>query len=58
MSDVRQQLVALGAVFESAVLVDRIARTGQAPTAAVACMLGSLLVRNPAPRSKSMAATT
>jgi len=47
MSAVEEQLIALGAVFEAAVLVDRIARTGQAPTAQVACMLGSLLARNP-----------
>lgn len=47
MSDTREQLIALGAVFESTVLVDRIARTGQAPTPAVGCLLGSLLVRDP-----------
>lgn len=47
MSAVEEQLIALGAVFEAAVLVDRIARTGQAPAAQVACMLGSLLARNP-----------
>ena len=35
MSSVEEQLIALGAVFEAAVLVDRIARTGQAPTAQV-----------------------
>lgn len=47
MSSIEEQLIALGAVFEAAVLVDRIARTGQPPTAQVACMLGSLLARNP-----------
>ncbi|EIK51586.1 putative lysogenization regulator [Stutzerimonas stutzeri TS44] len=47
MKPVEEQLIALGAVFEAAVLVDRIARTSQAPTAQVACLLGSLLARNP-----------
>lgn len=47
MSPTQEQLVALGAVFESAVLVDKLARTGQVSEPALACMLGSLLVRNP-----------
>lgn len=47
MNSTQEQLVALGAVFQSAVLVDRVARTGQAPNAPLACMLGSLLVRSP-----------
>ncbi len=47
MTPVQEQLVALGAVFEAAVLVDRIACTGQIPQASLACMLGSLLVRDP-----------
>ncbi|TLX56127.1 lysogenization regulator HflD [Stutzerimonas nosocomialis] len=47
MTPIQEQLVALGAVFEAAVLVDRIARTGQIPQASLACMLGSLLVRDP-----------
>ncbi|EXF45625.1 lysogenization regulator [Pseudomonas sp. BAY1663] len=47
MSTLNEQLVALGAVFEAATLVDRIARTGQVPAAALGCLLGSLLVRNP-----------
>ncbi|MBD1554067.1 high frequency lysogenization protein HflD [Pseudomonas typographi] len=42
-----EQLTALGAVFEAAVLVDRIAKTGQVSEAELACMLGSLLVRDP-----------
>lgn len=48
MSDPRQQLIALGAVFESAALVDKLARTGQISEAPMGCMLGSLLARNPA----------
>ncbi|MDH1263583.1 high frequency lysogenization protein HflD [Pseudomonas sp. GD03944] len=47
MSPIQEQLIALGAVFESAVLVDKLARTGQIGDPAVACMLGSLLVRDP-----------
>ncbi|MEK8082138.1 high frequency lysogenization protein HflD [Pseudomonas sp. XK-1] len=47
MSPTQEQLVALGAVFESAVLVDKLARTGQVSEPAVACLIGSLLVRNP-----------
>ncbi|WP_439858656.1 high frequency lysogenization protein HflD [Pseudomonas sp. MBLB4136] len=47
MTPTQEQLVALGAVFESAVLVDKLARTGQIGEPALACMLGSLLARNP-----------
>jgi high frequency lysogenization protein len=43
----QEQLVALGAVFEAAVLADKIARTGQVSEASMGCMLGSLLVRDP-----------
>lgn len=47
MSPLQEQLVALGAVFEAAVLADKIARTGQVSEASIGCMLGSLLVRDP-----------
>ncbi|WP_268796978.1 high frequency lysogenization protein HflD [Pseudomonas huanghezhanensis] len=47
MSPLQEQLIALGGVFQAAVLVDRIAKTGQAGEAAVGCMLGSLLVLDP-----------
>jgi high frequency lysogenization protein len=47
MTPMQEQLIALGAVFESAVLVDKVARTGQVSEPAVGCMLGSLLVRDP-----------
>ncbi len=47
MTALEEQLVALGAVFTAASLADRIARTGQVPEAPVACLIGSLLVRNP-----------
>ncbi|MBA1200619.1 high frequency lysogenization protein HflD [Pseudomonas capeferrum] len=43
----REQLIALGGVFQAAVLVDRIARTGQASETDLGCMLGTLLVRDP-----------
>lgn len=47
MSPMQEQLVALGAVFEAAVLADKIARTGQVSEASMGSMLGSLLVRDP-----------
>ncbi|UVE19725.1 high frequency lysogenization protein HflD [Pseudomonas sp. LS44] len=47
MTPMQEQLVALGAVFEAAALVDKIARTGQISETPLACMLGSLLVRDP-----------
>lgn len=47
MTSMREQLVALGAIFEAAVQVDRLAKTGQANSAAVNCLIQSLLVRNP-----------
>lgn len=49
MTPLQEQLVALGAVFEAATLVDRIARTGQVPNAALGSILGSLLVREDKP---------
>lgn len=47
MTPLQEQLVALSAVFNAAIQVDRIARTGQSSEPALACMVGSLLVRNP-----------
>jgi len=47
MNPTQEQLVALGGVFLAAVLVDKIAKTGQVSEADLACMLGSLLVRDP-----------
>ncbi|AXO88821.1 high frequency lysogenization protein HflD [Pseudomonas sp. K1(2024)] len=47
MSDLQEQLIALGGVFQAAVMVDRIARTGQSSEADIGCLLGSLLVRAP-----------
>jgi high frequency lysogenization protein len=47
MNNLQEQLVALAAVFQAAVLVDRIAKTGSAAEADVACLLGSLLVVDP-----------
>ena len=47
MTPIQEQLVALGAVFSAAILVDRIARTGQSSEPAMNCMIGSLLARDP-----------
>lgn len=47
MNRTQEQLVALGAVFSAAIQVDCLARTGQCNEAAVARLVGSLLVRNP-----------
>jgi high frequency lysogenization protein len=47
MTPTQEQLVALGAVFEAAFLVDKIAKSGQINETALGCMLGSLLIRNP-----------
>ena len=47
MTPIQDQLVALGAVFEAAFLVDKIAKSGQISEAPLGCMLGSLLVRDP-----------
>lgn len=47
MAPLNEQLIALGGVFEAAALVDRIAKTGQISEAPLACMIGSLLVRDP-----------
>lgn len=47
MSNLQEQLIALGGVFQAAVMVDRIARTGQSSEADIGCLLGSLLVRAP-----------
>ena len=47
MTPIQEQLIALGGVFQTAVLVDRLAKTGQVSEADLGCMLGSLLVLNP-----------
>lgn len=47
MTPTQEQLIALGAVFEAAFLVDKIAKSGQVSEAPLGCMLGSLLVRDP-----------
>ena len=47
MSPTQEQLTALGGVFLAAVLVDKIAKTGQTNEAGLTCMLGSLLIRDP-----------
>lgn len=47
MTRTQEQLIALGGVFTAAIQVDRLARTGQCNEAALACLVNSLLVRNP-----------
>ncbi len=47
MNPTQEQLIALGAVFEAAFLLDKIAKSGQVSEATLGCMLGSLLVRDP-----------
>lgn len=47
MSPIQEQLVALGGVFQAAVMADKIAKTGQVSEASLSCMLGSLLIRDP-----------
>ncbi|MGI4839606.1 MAG: high frequency lysogenization protein HflD [Janthinobacterium lividum] len=47
MTQAQEQLTALGAVFQAAVLVDRIAKTGQIGEGDLRCMLGSLMVIDP-----------
>jgi len=47
MTPLQEQLVALGAVFAAAALVDRIARGEQVGESTLASLLGSLLVRDP-----------
>jgi high frequency lysogenization protein len=47
MSQIRDQLIALGAVFQSAHMVDKLARTGQVNEPAVICLINSLLARDP-----------
>ncbi|MBD8496408.1 high frequency lysogenization protein HflD [Pseudomonas syringae] len=47
MTPIQEQLIALGGVFQTAILVDRLAKTGQVSEADLGCMLGSLLVLNP-----------
>jgi high frequency lysogenization protein len=47
MNRTQEQLVALGAIFNAAVMVDTVARTGQISEQALGCMIKSLLVRDP-----------
>lgn len=47
MNKLQEQIIALGAVFQAATLVEQIARTGQNNPQALACLLNSLLVRDP-----------
>ena len=47
MTDAEEQVIALGAIFEAAIQVDKLARTGQVSEGPVTCLLGSILERSP-----------
>ncbi|KAA0696767.1 lysogenization regulator HflD [Halopseudomonas laoshanensis] len=47
MTQAEEQVIALGAVFQAAILVDKLARSGQISEAPAACLLGSILERSP-----------
>jgi high frequency lysogenization protein len=47
MTNAEEQVVALGAIFEAAIQVDKLARTGQLSEGPVGCLLGSILERSP-----------
>lgn len=47
MSREHERLIALAGIFEAAALVDRIAKTNQVQEAPMACLLSSVLIRNP-----------
>lgn len=47
MTREQERLIALAGVFEAAALVERLAKTGQVQEGSLACLLGSLLVRDP-----------
>lgn len=48
MTPLQEQIIALAGVFQAAALVNKLAHTGQVSDAALAYMLKTLLVRNPA----------
>ncbi|MFN3580680.1 MAG: high frequency lysogenization protein HflD [Pseudomonas sp.] len=47
MNQAEEQVIALGAIFEAAIQVDKLARSGQTNESAVTCLLGSILERSP-----------
>lgn len=47
MTPIQEQLTALAAIMQAVTLVDKLARSGQAPSTEIECLLGSLLVRDP-----------
>ena len=47
MTNAEEQVIALGAIFEAAIQVDKLARTGQVSEGPVSCLLGSILERSP-----------
>lgn len=47
MTQAEEQVIALGAIFQAAILVDKLARTGQWSEAPASCLLNSILERSP-----------
>lgn len=47
MTNAEEQVIALGAIFEAAIQVDKLARSGQVSEGPVSCLLGSILERSP-----------
>ncbi len=47
MSDLRDQAIALGAIFEAALQVDKLARSGSAAEGPASCLANSILVTSP-----------
>jgi len=47
MSGIRDQAIALGAIFEAALQVDKLARTGQSAEGPTTCLANSILITSP-----------
>lgn len=47
MTETEEQVIALGAIFEAAIQVDKLARTGQNQEGAVRCLIRSIFERSP-----------
>lgn len=47
MTQAEEQVIALGAIFQASILVDKLARSGQLGEAQASCLLGSILERSP-----------
>lgn len=47
MTQAEEQVIALGAIFQAGILVDKLARSGQLSEGPAACLLNSILERSP-----------